>query len=44
MYNNIFVTYNIYDGEMGKSARGIFLLGAGSLMRNNFDHLNRFQS
>ena len=32
MYNNIFVTYNIYDDEMGKSAWEIFLLGGANLM------------
>ena len=44
MYNNIFVIFNIYDEEMGKSARDIFLLGAGNLMRSDFDHLNLYQS
>ena len=44
MYNNIFVLYNIYDGEMRMVAWEIFLLGAGNLMRSNFDHLNLFES
>ena len=44
MYDNIFVIYNIYEEEMGKSAWEIFLLGAGNLMRSNFDHLNLFES
>ena len=44
MYDNIFVIYNIYEEEMGKFAWEIFLLGAGNLMRSNFDHLNLFES
>ena len=44
MYNNIFVIYNIYDGEMGMVAWEIFLLGAGDLMRSAFDLLNLFQN
>ena len=44
MYNNIFVIYNIYDGEMGMVAAEVFLLGAGNLMRSDFDLLNLFQS
>ena len=44
MYNNIFVIYNIYDGEMGMVAWGIFLVHAGTLTRSDFDLLNLFQS
>ena len=44
MCNNIFVIYNIYDGEMGMVASEVFLLGAGNLMRSDFDLLNLFQS
>ena len=44
MYNNIFLIYNIYDGEMGMVASEVFLLGAGNLMRSDFDLLNLFQS
>ena len=44
MYNDIFVIHNIYDREMGKSASEIFLLGAGNLIRSDFDHFNLFQS
>ena len=35
MYNNIFVIYNIYDGEMGMVARDIFLLGARNLAKSD---------
>ena len=43
MYNNIFVIYNIYDGEMGMVAWDIFLLGAGNLTKSDFGPLNLFQ-
>ena len=45
MYNNIFVIYNISDeGVRNICLRDFFLLGAGNLMRSDFDHLNLSQS
>ena len=44
MHNDIFVIYNIYDEEMGKSAWETFLLDAENLRRSGFDHLNLSQS
>ena len=38
----MFVIYDIYDGEMGKSASETFLFGAGNLVRSDFEHLNLF--
>ena len=39
MYNNIFVICNIYHREMGMVSWESFLLGAGNLMRSDFDLL-----
>ena len=43
MYNNIFVIYNIFDGEMGMVAWEIFLLHAGNLTRSDFEPFSKLK-